>query len=70
MAILSNRNKFNGSYTANPDVPLNVGLNSYDYGRPWTGLIDELRFYDRAISEKEIQKLADYGTYTQSSGFK
>jgi len=44
---LINRNKFNGSYTANPDVPLNVGLNSYDYGQPWTGVIDELRIYDR-----------------------
>jgi glucose/arabinose dehydrogenase len=62
---LINRIKFNGSYDANPDVPLNVGLNSYDYGRPWTGVMDELRFYDRAISEKEVQKLADYSTYSQ-----
>jgi glucose/arabinose dehydrogenase len=65
---LIERTKYDGSYTANPDVPLNVGLNSYDYGRPWTGLIDELRFYDRAISENEIQKLTDYGTYAQSPG--
>jgi glucose/arabinose dehydrogenase len=63
---LIERTKYDGIYTANPDVPLNVGLNSYDYGRPWTGLIDELRFYDRAISENEIQKLTDYGTYAQS----
>jgi glucose/arabinose dehydrogenase len=63
---LIERTKYDGSYTTNPDVPLNVGLNSYDYGRPWTGLIDELRFYDRAISENEIQKLTDYGTYAQS----
>jgi glucose/arabinose dehydrogenase len=63
---LIERTKYDGSYTANPDVPLNVGLNSYDYGRPWTGLIDELRFYDRAISETEIQKLTNYGTYAQS----
>lgn len=62
---LINRNKFNGSYNANPDVPLNVGLNSYDYGQPWTGLMDELRFYDRAISEKEVQILADYSTYSK-----
>ena len=41
-------------------------INSYDYGRPWTGLIDELRFYNRAISVNEIQKLTDYGTYAQS----
>ena len=60
------RTKYDGSYTANPEVPLNVGLNSYDYGRPWTGLIDELRFYNRAISENEIQKLTDYGTYARS----
>lgn len=63
---LIERTKYDGSYTANPDVPMNVGLNSYDYGRPWSGLIDELRFYDRAISENEIQKLTDYGTYAQS----
>ena len=63
---LIERTKYDGSYTANPDVPLNVGLNSYDYGRPWTGLIDELRFYNRAISVNEIQKLTDYGTYAQS----
>ena len=62
---LINRNKFNGSYNANPDVSLNVGLNSYDYGGPWTGLMDESRFYDRAISEIEVQKLADYRTYTR-----
>jgi len=58
--------RYNGSFTANPEVPLNVGLNSFDYGRPWTGLIDELRIYDRAVSEKEVQKLTDYSTYTQS----
>ena len=39
---------------------------TYDYARPWTGLVDELRFYNRAISENEIQKLTDYGTYAQS----
>lgn len=61
-------NTFNGTYTANPDVPVNVGLNSYDYGRPWTGIMDELRLYDRVISENEIQKLADYSTYSQSRG--
>jgi glucose/arabinose dehydrogenase len=62
---LINRNNFNGSYNANPDVSLNVGLNSYDYGGPWTGLMDELRFYDRVISEIEVQKLADYSTYSR-----
>jgi glucose/arabinose dehydrogenase len=65
-SYLIERTKYDGSYTANPDVPMNVGLNSYDYGRPWTGLIDELRFYDRAISESEVQKLTDYGTYALS----
>jgi glucose/arabinose dehydrogenase len=62
---LVERNQFNGSYNANPDVPLNVGLNSYDYGRAWTGLLDELRYYDRVISDKEVQKLTDYGAYFQ-----
>ena len=60
---LKGHNEFAGNYIANPDVPLNVGLNSFDYRRPWTGLIDELRFYNFALSDSEVQKFSDYGAY-------
>ncbi len=63
--FLINSKQFVGSYSANPDTPLIVGLNSYDYGRPWNGAIDEIRLYDRAISEDELQNLSDYSKYFQ-----
>jgi glucose/arabinose dehydrogenase len=59
---------FSGDYIADPDVPLNIGLNSYDYEQVWNGAIDEVRLYDKAISQDEIQGLANYGKYLQSSG--
>jgi glucose/arabinose dehydrogenase len=59
---------FSGDYNADPDVPLNIGLNSYDYGHVWNGAIDEVRLYDKAVSQDEIQGLANYGKYLQSSG--
>ncbi len=64
---LAERNNFNGSYTSNPEVPLIVGLNSFDYGGSWTGDLDELRIYDKAISDKEVQRFTDYGNYSQYS---
>ena len=59
---------FSGDYNADPGVPLNIGLNSYDYRQVWNGAIDEVRLYDKAISEDEIQGLANYGKYLRSSG--
>jgi glucose/arabinose dehydrogenase len=56
---------FTGDYDPDPQVPLNIGLNAYDYGRPWTGTIDEIRLYDRPISVERIQGLADYTKYSE-----
>ena len=66
--FLVDRVAFSGDYNADPGVPLNIGLNSYDYRQVWNGAIDEVRLYDKAISADEIQGLADYGKYLQSSG--
>ncbi len=52
-----------GNYNTDPNTPLNVGLNSYDYGRSWNGAIDEVRLYNRAIPEIEIQNLTDYSIF-------
>jgi glucose/arabinose dehydrogenase len=58
---------FGGNYISNPQVPMNIGLNAYDYGRPWTGAIDEVRLYNRPITAEQIQSLADYTLYSQMS---
>ena len=34
-----------------------IGKGSKDITTSWAGLIDELRIYDRALSETEIQTL-------------
>jgi glucose/arabinose dehydrogenase len=65
--FLSDSIVFEGDYYPNPDVPMNIGLNAFDYRRSWNGLIDEVRLYKRAISESEIRGLADYGNYHQLS---
>ena len=65
--FLADTTGFVGKYNTDPITPLNVGLNSYDYGRPWNGVIDEVRLYNRVISGNEVQKLTDYNNYIQSS---
>jgi hypothetical protein len=57
--LLAGTAAFAGNYNPDPQVPMNIGLNAYDYGRPWTGTIDEIRLYDRPISVERIQGLAD-----------
>jgi glucose/arabinose dehydrogenase len=65
--LLAGTAAFAGNYNPDPQVPMNIGLNAYDYGRPWTGTIDEIRLYDRPISVERIQGLADYTRYSQIS---
>ena len=57
-----NETQFQGNYNPDPNVPLNVGLNSYNRGGAWTGQIDELRVYNTAISDKDVKGLTDYGS--------
>jgi len=42
-----------GSMTVSAD-PLTIGGNTYS-GQNWSGLIDEVRIYNRALSSTEIQ---------------
>jgi glucose/arabinose dehydrogenase len=65
--ILIDSIAFAGDYDPNPRLPLNIALNSYDYGRPWNGAIDEVRIYEQAISEDDIEMLSDYSNYIQTS---
>ncbi len=66
--FLVDRIAFAGDYDPDPNVPLNIGVNSYNYGQPWNGAIDELRLYNRAISDNQIQGLADFTKYSLISG--
>ncbi len=39
------------------DDPVYIGANSQEEGRNWNGLVDEVRLYNYALSEEEIQAL-------------
>ena len=45
-----------GSVSADPGVPAWIGRNPDGYG-PWDGIIDEVRIYERALSQDEIATL-------------
>jgi glucose/arabinose dehydrogenase len=63
--LLINSTKFSGDYNPDSNTPLNIGLNAYDFRRPWNGVIDELRIYNRTISDGEIQANSDYRQYSK-----
>ena len=48
---------FSGDYNADPGVPLNIGLNSYDYGQVWNGAIDEVRLYIKQFPRTKFRDL-------------
>lgn len=48
---------FVGNYNTDPDIPLNVGLNSYDYGRSWNGAIDEYGYTIEQYLETKSKNL-------------
>ena len=58
---------FVGTYNPEINMSLNAGFNPY--GVRWNGVIDELRLYNRSISDEEIHKLTDYSIYLKSSHF-
>jgi len=50
--------------------PLWIGDNSQATGRFWTGLIDDVQIYNRALSQEEVQRVmqASAGAFPQASG--
>ena len=54
---------FSGTYEPDPATPLNVGIDSYDLDRAWKGEIDDLRFFNRVLSETEINNSFDGAMY-------
>jgi glucose/arabinose dehydrogenase len=52
---------FKGNYTADPKLPLHIGSASYCSScNRWSGIIDDIRMYDRAITEQEAKTLYDF----------
>jgi hypothetical protein len=48
-----------GTLSTNPDAKVSIGNQPAETGdRPWDGLIDDVRIYDRALSVDEIAELA------------
>ncbi len=58
--LLVGETEFLGQYNADPGVPLRIGSAAYCSScNRWSGIIDELRMYDRALVEDEIKQLFD-----------
>jgi glucose/arabinose dehydrogenase/plastocyanin len=49
---------FNGKYISDPRLPLMIGSSSYCLTcNMWSGIIDQFRFYNRAINESEVKEI-------------
>jgi hypothetical protein len=53
---------FCGDYNISTnDYQLLIGENAQSFGRQWTGSIDDVRIYNRALSVDEIKRLYNLG---------
>jgi glucose/arabinose dehydrogenase len=58
--LLVGETEFLGEYNADPGLPLRIGSAAYCSScNRWSGIIDELRMYDRILGEDEIKQLFD-----------
>jgi glucose/arabinose dehydrogenase len=56
--LLVGETEFLGEYNADPGLPLRIGSAAYCSScNRWSGIIDELRIYDRILGEDEINQL-------------
>jgi heparosan-N-sulfate-glucuronate 5-epimerase len=65
--VLIRETNFTGEYKPNPGTPLIVGLSSYRVSKGVTVLIDELRLYNRALTDKEAKDLFNNTQNTSTS---
>jgi glucose/arabinose dehydrogenase len=57
---LAGEAEFKGEYNPDPGLPLRIGSASYCSScNRWSGIIDELRIYNRMLGEDEIKQLFD-----------
>ena len=56
--LLVGEREFEGEYSADPGLPLRIGSAAYCSScNRWSGIIDEIRMYDRTLGENEIKQL-------------
>src|ERR687893_1154347 len=56
--LLVGETEFLGEYNADPGLPLRIGSAAYCSScNRWSGIIDELRMYDRTLGEDEVNQL-------------
>lgn len=57
---LAGEREFLGNYTADPGVPLRIGSAAFCSScNRWSGIIDDVRMYNRTLSDDEIKQLFD-----------
>ena len=61
--VLVDSTDFSGTYEPDPATPLNVGIDSYDLDNAWKGTIDDLRVFNRVLSETEVKNSFDGAVY-------
>jgi glucose/arabinose dehydrogenase len=55
---LLGKTRFVGTYIPNPNVPLKIGGSAYGpTSNPWSGIIDDLRLYNKSLSENQIKEI-------------
>ncbi|HEX9317339.1 MAG TPA: LamG-like jellyroll fold domain-containing protein, partial [Nitrososphaeraceae archaeon] len=52
--VLIDKAEFSGPYQPNPEGPLNLGVDTFDHTNAWKGVIDDVRLFNRVISDSEI----------------
>jgi glucose/arabinose dehydrogenase/plastocyanin len=55
--ILIGSTRFNGKYISDPILPLRIGSSAFCSCNWWSGIIDDLRFYNKAINENEVKEI-------------
>jgi glucose/arabinose dehydrogenase len=58
--LLTGEKEFVGQYNPDPGLPLRIGSASYCSScNRWSGIIDEIRIYNRTLGDDEIKQLFD-----------
>jgi Concanavalin A-like lectin/glucanases superfamily len=54
---LFQENGFEGTYTSDPKLPLHIGSAAYcNSCETWSGFLDDVRLYNRTLTQEEIKK--------------
>ena len=61
--VLVDSTDFSGTYEPDPGDPFNVGIDSYDLNNAWEGAIDDLRIFNRVLSDTEVKNSLDGAIY-------